>query len=329
MRLLLRSLAVLAVLTIVLSIGGYFYFVSAYPNVPPAREVTLPSDPESLARGKYLAENVALCTDCHATRDWTKFAGPVDPAKRGQGGERFDRETAGLPGSIHAPNITPFGIGAYTDGELVRAVTTGVARDGRALFPIMPYLNYGRLDESDVHAMLAYVRSLAPIERSVPSRSLDVPLNLIVRTIPQPAAFAPRPLADDRVAYGKYLVTAAACVDCHTPIEQGQRVPDMDFAGGMEFGHPTLGYRVRSANITPDATSGIGQWTEQQFVDKFKAFETPDPRPLTDAEQRQQTSMPWSRYGGMTREDIGAIYAYLRTVKPVLHRVDKWPDARP
>jgi Cytochrome c len=132
------------------------------------------------------------------------------------------------------------------------------------------------------------------------------------------------------VPYGEYLATLASCGECHTPIDnRGQRLPGMDFAGGMTFGHPELGYRVRSANITPDADTGIGQWTEEQFINKFKGFEVPDDRVLTDDEQRQNTAMPWKQYAGMTRDDLAAIYAYLRSVKAVTNRVDKFPDARP
>jgi hypothetical protein len=102
----------------------------------------------------------------------------------------------------------------------------------------------------------------------------------------------------------------------------------MSFAGGQEFRLPPHGYRVRTANITPDADTGIGTWTEQQFVDKFKAFEAPDDHVLTDAGQRQNTVMPWRMYAGMTREDLAAIYAFLRSQKPVTNRVEKWPDQR-
>jgi hypothetical protein len=194
----------------------------------------------------------------------------------------------------------------------------------------MPYPLYGRLAEDDVQAILAYVRTLLPIENQPPARTLDPPVNLIVRTVPRPASFGTRPSPSDRVKYGEYMVTMAACAECHTPRdEQGQPLPGMAFAGGNQFGHPELGYRVRAANITPDADTGIGQWTEQQFVDKFKGFEMPDDRLLTDGEQRQNTAMPWKQYAGMTREDLGAIYSYLRSIKPVTHRVEKWPDARP
>jgi hypothetical protein len=85
---------------------------------------------------------------------------------------------------------------------------------------------------------------------------------------------------------------------------------------------------VRSANITPDADTGIGTWTEQQFIDRFKSFEGTEPAVLSDAERRQNTVMPWTEYSGMTREDLSAIYAVLRTMKPVVNRVNRFPDAQ-
>jgi hypothetical protein len=96
----------------------------------------------------------------------------------------------------------------------------------------------------------------------------------------------------------------------------------MDFAGGFEFPLPAGGV-ARSANITPDADTGIGTWSEQQFIDKFKAFQGAPVRSLTPAEQRENTVMPWLQYAGMTTEDLGAIYAYLRTLKPVINRVPR------
>ena len=140
----------------------------------------------------------------------------------------------------------------------------------------MPYPHFGSMAEDDVHAVLAYVRSLKPIENAnIPERTLSFPLNLIVRTMPAAASHQQRPSPQDKVAYGSYMTRIALCSDCHTPIDdQGTPLPGMDFAGGMEF--VETGYRVRSANITPDADTGIGSWTEQQFIDKFKAFENTD-----------------------------------------------------
>jgi mono/diheme cytochrome c family protein len=331
MRTLLRLLVALVLLVVLAAAGGLTYLYASYPDVPPpSATFKIESNPEIVARGAYLANHVAICMDCHTERDFSKFAGPIRHDRLGAGGEKFDNFNAGVPGTLYAKNITPAGVGSWTDGELLRAVTEGVSKDGTPLFPMMPYVTYGQMAEDDVMAMLAYMRSLAPIENHVPERSLDVPMNVIVRTIPRAAAFGTRPSPSDKVAYGEYLVRAASCSECHTPIDnRGQPLPGRAFAGGVQFRDPALGYRVLTANITPDADTGIGTWTEEQFINKFKGFETPDDHVLTDAERRQGTAMPWRMYAGMTREDLGAIYAYLRTLKPVTHRVDKWPDATP
>jgi Cytochrome c len=164
---------------------------------------------------------------------------------------------------------------------------------------------------------------LKPIIYTPPARELGMPLSLIVRTLPAHAEFRPIPPATERVAYGEYMINAAVCADCHTPIdEQGAPLPGREYAGGFEMKLPGGGV-VRSANLTPDADTGIGTWTEQQFVDKFKVFEGAQHRSLSAAEQRENTWMPWYAYAGMSRDDLGAIYAYLRALKPVINRVQK------
>jgi mono/diheme cytochrome c family protein len=324
MKTLLKILGGLVALIVVVAACGYGYLMFAYPNVPAATNVTFDKSPERLARGKYLNDHVSGCTTCHTQRDWTKFAGPLKTDRLGAGGEKFD---LGPSGVLYSPNITPAVIGSWTDGELLRAVTQGVTPDGRPLFPLMPYPHFGAMAEDDVHAVLAYVRSLTAIEGEAPIGALNFPLNLIVRTIPAANTYGTRPDPSDKVAYGKYMTRAALCTDCHTPIDdRGTPLPGMDFAGGMEF--IDTGYRTRSANITPDADTGIGSWTEQQFIDKFKAFENQDPATLSEVERRQNTPMPITQYAGMTREDLSAIYAYLRTLKPVINRVEKFPDAK-
>lgn len=326
MKLLLR-LVVGLVLLLVLAAGGLLaYLFLAFPKVGRAPDLTVNATPDAIARGAYLAVHVSSCIDCHSERDWSRFSGPVKPGTYGQGGEVFDAEHANTPGTLYARNITPAAVGSWTDGELLRAIAAGVSRDGAPLFPLMPYPHFGTMAEADVHAIIAYIRTLEPIARAVPARSLTFPMNLITRTLPAEPAFTPRPPDADKVAYGGYLVNAAGCSECHTQIDnRGQPLPGMAFAGGTEFRIPG-GFRVHTANITPDADTGIGTWTEQQFVDKFKGFEAPSDRVLTDAEQRQNTVMPWTMYAGMTREDLAAIYAYLRTLKPVVNRVTKFPD---
>jgi mono/diheme cytochrome c family protein len=324
MKTLLKIAGGLIVLLVLVAACGYGYLMFAYPKVPAPTAFKIEPTAERLARGKYLTDHVVGCTTCHTQRDWTKFSGPIIVDRLGAGGEKFNLGPAGMAIS---PNITPAGIGSWTDGELLRAVTQGVTRDGSPLFPLMPYPHFGAMDEEDVHAVLAYVRSLKAIENTPPRSTLSFPLNLIVRTIPAPNTFTKRPSPEDKVAYGKYITRSALCSDCHTPIdERGTPLPGMDFAGGQEFYE--TGYRVRSANITPDANTGIGTWTETQFIDKFKGFETPTNATLAEHERAQNTVMPITAYAGMTREDLSAIYAYLRTLKPVTNRVEKFPDAK-
>jgi mono/diheme cytochrome c family protein len=322
MRALLKILLILIVVVLICAGAGAAYLFTQYPNVPAPENVTVAATPEKVARGEYLARHVSGCVECHAVRDYTQYAGPVVEGTRGRGGENFG--SAGSPiRALYSSNITPAAIGSWTDGELIRAFTAGVNKDGVPLFPIMPYRRYGRLAREDVEAIVAYVRTLKPLEYTAPPRDLGLPLPFVVRTLPTAAQFRPIPAVSDRVAYGEYVTNAAACGDCHTPMgDQGGAMPGMDFAGGFEFPLPGGGV-VRSANITPDATTGIGSWTEQQFVDKFKAFENQPPRRLTAAEQRENTTMPWMAYAGMTRDDLAAIYAYLRSIKPVINRVQK------
>jgi len=324
MKTLLKIVGVLVALVVIAAAAGFGYLLLAFPKVPPPAVVTLAPTPDRMARGKYLSDHVTGCTSCHSERDWTKFSGPVKPDRIGVGGQEF---SLGGAGTVFAKNITPAAIGSWTDGELQRAVTAGVSKDGTPLFPLMPYPHFGEMAADDMHAVLTYVRSLRAIESQVPARHLNFPMNLIVRTIPAAGVPQPRPSAKNKVAYGKYMTSAALCGDCHTPIDdRGQPLPGKTFAGGMEF--QETGYRVRSANITPDADTGMGLWTEQQFIDKFKGFETPSDAVLSETERRQNTVMPMTAYAGMTREDLSAIYAYLRTWPPVVNRVNRFPDAK-
>jgi hypothetical protein len=325
MKTLVKILGGLIALLLVVAAAGLGYLYYAFPKVPAAGEFTIEPTPERMARGKYLNDHVVGCTTCHSERDWTRFSGPVVPGTIGKGGQEFN---LGPAGRLYSKNITPAAIGSWTDGELLRAVTAGVSQDGTPLFPLMPYPHFGVMSEEDVHAALVYVRSLTAIENTdIPARTLSFPLNLIVRTIPAPANPQPRPPATDKLAYGRYMLRAALCQECHTPIdEQGTKLPGMDFAGGMEL--LETGYRVRSANITPDADTGIGTWTEQQFIDRFKSFAGVEQPVLSDAERRQNTPMPWTEYAGMSRDDLGAIYAALRAQKAVVNRVNHFPDAQ-
>lgn len=318
-RKLFRLALILIVSIVCLAGAALAYLFLALPKVSVPSSVKVVATPEKIARGEYLARHVAGCVVCHGTRDWSRFSGPSQPGTEG-GSRVFDIGIA----SLHASNITPAGIGEWTDGELIRAITEGVSRDGRPLFPLMPYDNFRTMAPDDLEAIVAYVRSLKPIAIAppAPETTIKFPLNLIVRTIPGPAEPAPRPdPISDRIAYGKYVTTMASCGHCHTPREGDDSVKERPFAGGNPFDLP--GGRVQfSANITPDQRTGIGTWTEAQFIDRFKINAQLDDETLKE-QSGHRTEMPWRDYSFMTREDLSAIYLYLRTVPAVTNDVPR------
>jgi len=319
----LRSVLIgVAVVTLALACV-LFYVKVALPgtNIGRAPNLKIDYTPERIARGKYLAD-ITACNDCHSKRDYTKFAGPILPGTLGMGGELFGREF-GFPGSFYAGNITPAGVGEWTDGELFRAITCGVSKDGHALFPVMPYMNFGRLDKEDIYSIISYIRTLKPVENDVPKSEADFPMNFIINVLPASPSLSAIPPKKDLVAYGKYVFTAMSCDECHTPKENGQAIKGKFLAGGFEFPFPD-GTVVRSPNITPDKETGIGTWTEQQFIERFKVFADSTYVPQTVRPGDFKTVMPWFFYAKASEEDLQALFAYLRTVPPVQNNVQKF-----
>ncbi len=240
------------------------------------------------------------------------------------GGEVFN-EIYGIPGVVFAKNLTPDtvnGIGKWTDDEIAKAITRGINKNGDTLFPIMPYPHYNQMSKEDIYSIIAYLRTLKPNNNKVPQRQLFIPMS---------AAYPPlksasledniKPDVLDMVKYGAYIVNSAACMDCHTPMEKGQYVMTKLFSGGFHF---NLGsFKVNSGNITPDSLTGIGKWTEEMFLDRFKSYR--DPAKYASNPGKLNSIMPWSLFAKMDDFDIKAIYRYLRTVPAVNNLVEKYP----
>ena len=318
MKKFLRIAGYIVGVIVLLLVAGFIYFNSKYPDVEKPSGVKVEITPERIKRGEYLANHVAGCIDCHSERDWSKYGAPLIAGTEGKGGGKFGKEE-GFPGNIYAKNITPDGIGQWTDGELIRAITQGVTKDNQALFPLMPYPGFNHMTREDLYSIVAYIRSLQPLENKVPDTELDFPLNMIVKTMP-PKSYTPAEVdKNNKVKYGQYLVTIASCTDCHTQSDQGEPRPGMYLAGGMEF-HLPWG-TMRSANITPDNETGIGNWTREEFIARFKSFAGDSVRNISVKPGTYNTIMPWTFFAGMTEDDLSAIYAYLKTVKPVNNSV--------
>ncbi len=316
----MKKFFLILISVIVLAVVGIITYVStALPNVGEPENITIDVTPQMLERGKYLAETVSGCIDCHSKRDFSKWAGPIKSESKGGGGELFS-EDMGLPGNIYSKNLTPFALGDWTDGEIYRAITSGVSKDGHALFPIMPYHSYGKVEKKDIFAIIAYLRTLEPNKNTPPKTELNIPMNLIVNTIPQKAEHSLKDNYDDKVKHGEYLTTIAACADCHTPMEKGEYIEGMKFAGGMEFKFPN-GDINRTANLTPDKKTGIGNFSEEQFVSKFKSYADSN-YVIRDLDAGEvNTMMPWLVYRNMKEDDLKAIYSYLMTLKPVKNEI--------
>jgi mono/diheme cytochrome c family protein len=269
---------------------------------------------ERQARGRYLVESVSACMDCHSPHDWTRHDAPILPGREGSGQE-LSAVLQGLPGRIVAPNLTPdleTGAGNWSDDALARAIREGIGHDGRALFPMMPYAHFRQLPDEDIASIVVYVRSLAPVRNGLPRTEVVFPVKYLIRSVPEPlTAPVPEPDLRDPVKRGAFLVNAAACADCHTPEKNGQPLPGMDFAGGRIL--DGAWGRVASANITADP-SGIPYYDEKQFVTVLRTGYV--------GARRLNQIMPWSTFRNMTDEDLKAIYAYVKTLPPVKHRVD-------
>jgi mono/diheme cytochrome c family protein len=300
----------------------FFRFTVLLPRDIPVPDITVPTSAAEIERGRYLANHVAVCMDCHSTRNWDYYAGPIMPGTLGKGGEVFD-QSSGLPGVLVSKNITPHALGAWTDGELYRAITGGLQADGDALFPLMPYDAYRTMEQRDVLAIMAYLRTLEPIENDTPDHQLDFPLNLIVNAIP--LAAEPRTVnREDPVEYGGYLAQMAGCTWCHTPINATQQsVPEQLLAGGHEFVMPN-GKIVRATNISSDKETGIGNWTREQFIARFRQYQGEAGQTTPVGADSNNTLMSWTMFADMTNDDLGAIYTYLMASEPRRNQVSGW-----
>lgn len=287
---------------------------------PKSRELTsqeFDATPQRLERGRYIFNGLSGCVDCHSPHDTNQPNHPVIAGKEGSGMVMpFDD----LPGRVVAPNITAdqaTGAGTWTDDQLARAIREGIGHDGRTLFPMMPYEHYRSMSDEDLASVVVYIRSLPAVRNELPKTDIIFPVKYLIRSVPQPvtsSVSAPDPT--DRVKWGGYMVNLGGCIDCHSPMDKGQPLPGMDFGGGQVFsgawGH------IVSANITPDAT-GIGYYDEGLFIQVLRTGYV--------KARKLDALMPVEQYKNLTDDDLKAMFAYLRTVKPVKHRVDNTEQA--
>ena len=295
---------VLVVVAVVVGIPAYFYGV--YPKMRPAPQMTAPTTPEAVERGRYLAEAMTGCIACHS---------PVDESRPGdfpQAGLEYAGRVflpdAGFPGKIVAPNLTSdpeTGIGRWTDGEVVRAIREGVSRDGRPLFPLMNYPAYGDFSDDDALAIVAYLRSRKPVRHDNGQTELNFPVGMMIRTVPRPRDGPPPGVPAAGVERGRAMIKIMMCGECHTPRDnRGNPIAGKELAGGDAFKGP-WGV-VYAANITSHPSAGIGAYSNDDLK-----------RVLREGRNRAGRLlwvMPWSVTKNLTDADLDALIAALREV---------------
>ena len=239
----LKLLGILGAVVLVCLLGfAYFYFRS--PEMAPPANIVVDKSPERVERGKYIFTRLSDCDFCHSEQDITRLALPIIESTRGQGKLMADTD---LPGKIYAANITPdveTGIGSWTDGEKIRAIREGVDKNGRALYPIMPYPFYRYMSDEDVQAVVAFLDTIPPIKHQVPLTKVNFPDSMWMKG-------DPRPHGTQKNAGPEQQAAVRTVSDHHCPLRglpyavsgnEGRRVPS--FRRGAPF-HYARGRRLQ------------------------------------------------------------------------------------
>ena len=307
------ALVFVALAGAILSVG---YTVRKDRAKAPATGVKFARTPERLERGRYIVESTAHCFQCHSDVDYSK---PGAQPKAGQKGAGAVFAEDGMEWLV-APNITPdveTGAGSWTDEQLARAIREGIGHDGRRLFPVMPYENFRNMSDEDLASVITYIRSVEPVRNKLPKTQIPEPLKAALPPHAPITSQVSAHHAYNQVARGRYMATLGNCVTCHTPMnEKGQPMMEMAFAGGFKL-KGTWG-EVYSANITPDP-SGISYYDEALFIRTMRTGHV--------GERKLNYVMPTGYFKNMTDDDLKAIFAYLRTLRPVKHRLDNTEEA--
>jgi mono/diheme cytochrome c family protein len=268
-------------------------------------------------RGEYLVRNVSVCGHCHSA----ERGNPDGPL------------AGGLPfsdwrlGTLYAANLTPdarTGIGSWSEAEIVRAIRNGQDRGGHLLAPVMPYEWLSGLSDRDALAIAAYLKTQPPVSHPLRNRpDLVFRIGKALFLHPARTTSGTAPARGPTAEYGRYLADhVGLCADCHTPRGGLQQTPDRHrlYAGDAT---PPKAFPANPSNLTPDAETGIGRWTEDDFLRTLRTGVDPGGNHL-------HPFMPWREYRRMTDDDLRAIYRYLRTLQPIRNAVPRRPaPARP
>ena len=285
-------------------------------------------------RGEYLVKNVGACGDCHTPINLT--TGQPDNTKF----------LAGMPGMFQIPGLGPdgglgiigsrnltsdmtTGLGSWTDMQIKRAFLDGVDKDGKALFPIMPYYVLHNMTEADADAIVAYLRTVPAVMNAIPAKNFDLPgpaPSVPANRIPDPTLATTDPNYASAMR-GKYLAgNIGVCMECHTEHVQAPGMVPLDlnklFAGGEGFMSAALGLPpiyppiIYSLNVTPHAT-GLQGWTAAAVATAIKTGVEKDGMRLCPP----MPSGPMMAFSGITDSDARDIGNYITNLPPIANTI--------
>lgn len=297
-------LIALAILIGLIVIGISYIHFSGIPSFEnKARDIKIEVDSARIAEGARIAS--MACNQCHRSKD-NKLGGAYLADVK-------------VFGKIYAPNITQhkdYGIVDYTDGELVYLLRTGIKRDGQYIPPYMP--KFPHLSDEDIENIVAFLRSDDPIvqpsdenpPKSKPSLLTKFLCKVAFSPLPYPEESIPPPDTNDIVAFGKYISTAKFdCYSCHSNDFKTVDIMVPEKSEGYFGGGNKLldldGNLVLSSNLTMDKETGIGAWTEEEFITAVKTGKRPNRTPM---------SYPMTPFSALTDKEASAIWAYLNTL---------------
>lgn len=248
-----RSRIWLTVLLAVVVLVAVAFALVWRPELDPVSETNdTPRDKEQIARGYALAE-LGNCASCHTAEGGAPYAG--------------GRPVPTPFGAIHAVNITPdreTGIGTWSDAAFTRAMREGVNREGAHLYPAFPYTHFTHMNDADIAALHAYLRTIPAVENTAPENGLDFPFNIRALMAGWNLLFLDRgPLApvegqSDSWNEGRYLVEGVThCGACHTP---------RNAVGAEKSGQALAGAEIDGWHAPPLTGEAARPWTQAQMA---------------------------------------------------------------
>lgn len=257
------------------------------------RPVVIPTSAAALRQGRHIAETRG-CNHCHG-EDYA-------------GGKVVED---GAMGRLYGSNLTKgkgSSTSAFTDEDWVRAIRHGVGKDGHGLF-VMPAVEYSHFSDEDLGAVIAYMKSVPPVDRERVATAYGPisqillalsPEKLIAAAVIDHANLAPASITKAATAeYGRYV--AASCMGCHGP----------NFSGGkIAIGPPDW---PMAANLTPHPEGHLAKWTEQDFITAMRTAKRPDGTTLNPV-------MPIA-FGGMDDIELKALWVFFKTLPPAVQGV--------